>query len=257
VTAHFYRIAKKVKPTGVGVTDSYYVELSAVAKNNGPNAPYCIPNEFIAGEIGRFLGLPIPPMGLMAVTGTSGPPDIWFASLDFNFTGVNLPPADRDACVKQLPSLSTGLIIFDTLLINCDRHRGNLSLDTSVTPHRLSVFDHSHALFGFTDGQGEQRLTDLRDKLGISGGVFTHGNRHCLLDKLDTFSHFQYWVDRIKCLPDFFIDDIFDRVENLGITATEITVGKDFIKHRRSNIVQILDAHQAEFKGITQWGALR
>ena len=290
MTGHFYRIAKRVRSTGAGVTDSYYVELSAVAKTNGANAPYCIPNEFICGEIGRFLGLPIPPVGLMAFTGAAaaavaapalGPPptggaaipgagaapgaraapgvpvtSVWFASLDFNFTGVNLPPVDPGRCAADLPGLSTGLILFDVLVANSDRHRGNLALDTSVTPPRMSIFDHSHALLGSQAGGGAQRLLDLRDRLGISRGAVTAGNRQCLLDNLNTGVHLQGWVAKIKVIPDFFIDDVCTKVENLGASADEILAVKNFLKYRRTNIATILNSHQAEFTAIGHWETL-
>ena len=43
-----YRIVAFGQQVGIGVAGSYWATIGAVAKCNGPNAPYCIPNEWIA-----------------------------------------------------------------------------------------------------------------------------------------------------------------------------------------------------------------
>jgi hypothetical protein len=48
---------------GTGVLHSYHASLKSIVKNNEV-VKYCIPNEFICAEIGRFIGLPIPPAEL-------------------------------------------------------------------------------------------------------------------------------------------------------------------------------------------------
>jgi len=120
----------------------------------------------------------------------------------------------------------------------------------------MSIFDHSHALLGNQAGQGSQRLLNLRDRLGISKGAITSGNRHCLLDSLDSVVYLQGWVDKIKVIPDFFIDDICTKVLNLGASADEVNACKDFLKYRRTNLATILNNHHAEFKAIGHWGTL-
>jgi len=120
----------------------------------------------------RYHHLPIPPSGIVYAPNTQ--PQSWSASLDFNLVGATLPPVDTTACVARLPDLSTGLLLFDTLMTNCDRHRGNFAVDFLAQPPKMSVFDHSHALFGFQAGWGQQRLRDLRDHLGVTGGPHTH-----------------------------------------------------------------------------------
>jgi hypothetical protein len=127
LATNLFRIARKVKETGAGVTASYFVDLSAVAKQNCGKAPYCVPNEYICGQLGRFLGLPVPPVGIM--TTDSEGKDVWIASLDFNFRGLTLPPVDPDACARELAWLSTGLIVFDILIGNLDRHPFNFAVD--------------------------------------------------------------------------------------------------------------------------------
>jgi hypothetical protein len=248
-----YRIESLGRHLGVGVAGSRYVYLSAVAKENGANAPYCIANELICGELGRFLRLPVPPVGIVTQAG-SGP---MVASLDFNLTGNSLPPVNVNQCVRMLPTLSAGLLLFDVWIANCDRHEANFSVDTGTTPPQMSIFDHSHALFGYATGQGEARLTALRDRLGISwttnGPVDSGQHRHCLLDFISTDGDFHHWLERIRSTPDFFIDEVCRDAMPYGATLQEAQAAAGFLKHRRDNLRNIINHHRAEFTAITTW----
>ncbi len=249
-----YRIESVGRQLGIGVAQSRYVYLSAVAKENSASAaPYCIPNELICGELGRFLRLPVPPVGI--VSQVRGEP--LFASLDFNLTGNSLPPVNVVNCVNVFPSLSAGLLLFDIWVANCDRHAGNFSVDFYGTPPQMNIFDHSHALFGYAAGQGEIRLTTLRDRLGISwttnNPVDSGQHRHCLLDAVSDDDHFDFWLNRIRATPDFYIEEICQDAEPYGLTAQEVSTAIDFLKARRDNMKQIISNNQAEFSAIQTW----
>jgi hypothetical protein len=171
-----------------------------------------------------------------------------------------------------MPDLSTGLILFDIWIANPDRHRKNLSVDFLEKPPRMSIFDHSHALFGIDNGTGIQRLNSLQDKLGISGAPATEQsaqgfvtpywgvvdgtgqNRHCLLNELKTDDYFSKWIGRISAVPDYLIDDVCNGIVDLGmITADEATAAKAFLINRRNNIGKMVNSNRAEFSGISQW----
>jgi hypothetical protein len=248
-----YRIASIGRQLGIGVVGSRYVSVSAVAKENMDAAPYCIPNELICGELGRFLRLPVPPVGIVAQA--SGGP--LFASLDFNLAGNSLPPVDVTHCVQVLPSLSAGLLLFDIWVANCDRHPANFSVDFLATPPQMNIFDHSHALFGYAAGQGEARLNALRDRLGVSWNtnnpVDSGRHRHCLLDGVDADTHFAHWLDRIQATPDFFIEEVCRDAQPYGLTSLEVNTAVGFLKHRRDNLRSIISGHRAEFSAIQAW----
>ncbi len=249
-----YRIESFGRQLGIGVAGSRYVYLSAVAKeNSAAAAPYCIPNELICGELGRFLRLPVPPVGI--VSQTSGGP--LFASLDFNLTGNSLPPVNVANCVRVLPSLSTGLLLFDIWVANCDRHAENFSVDFYGTPPQMNIFDHSHALFGYAAGEGETRLATLRDRLGISwttnNPVDSGQHRHCLLDVVNDDYYFSLWLDRIRATPDFYIEEICQDAAPYGLTEQEASAAIDFLKARRDSMNEIISNHQTEFSAIQAW----
>lgn len=235
---------------GVGVTDARYVRLQAVAKTNGPNAPYCLPNEIICAELGRFLRLPIPPF---VVVQGAGQPAPWFASMDFNMQMNTLPPVIPAHCFVALPRESVGLLLFDVWVANSDRHAANLTVDSAATPPLMTVFDHSHALFGPHPGNAQARLAALRGRLGVTGGPHTGGNRHCLLDAIRDDVWFGEWVARIGAVPDFLLDDLCREVLPCGITSAEAVAAADFLKHRRDNLAALVAANRPEFSSITLW----
>jgi len=86
-----YSVHSAGDPIGHGAADTRRVLLPAVAKHNGGRgAAYTIVNEFICGELARFLRLPVPPLALAAhADGTA-----CVAALDFNPSRHPIPPAD-------------------------------------------------------------------------------------------------------------------------------------------------------------------
>lgn len=243
------------QPIGSGVTDGHSGSVPVVAKKNCSSAPYCVPNEFVCGELGRFLGLPIPP-GEVCYSNSSNH-QLFYISLNFNLVGSSLPPVNTTQCVKELPDLSAGLLLFDILIGNADRHGRNLSVDFLAKPPSMTVFDHGHALFGKDERKGVARLERLRDRLAISGGSRTQGNRHCILDQITTDAHFGPWLERIRLLPNYVIDDLCEQLPGLGCTLEEAAAAADFLKHRSIHLEQIVVANKAEFTGIKGWRLFR
>lgn len=246
-----YRIISFDRQMGVGVAGAMQVTIPAVAKTDSLNAPYCLANELICAELARFIRLPVPPCGILRPALPTLPP--YFASLDFNFTGNSLPPVDVARCYLELPQLSTGLLLFDILVANCDRHRANFAVDFGAAPPRMSVFDHSHALLGYTPGGGTARLRELRSTLGCSGALPTGANRHCLLDTISADNYFDEWIDRIQSLPDYLIAGLCQDAADIGLAAAEGTATLDFLKYRRDRIRTIIQNNQSEFHSINQW----
>ena len=233
-----------------GVTGSYLATIHAVIKGSD-YVPYCVANESICSILGIILQLPVPPAAI--VSSKSKPNIPLFASLNFNTSKDALPAVMGSQCFAVLPELSTGLLLFDIWIGNSDRHRGNLKVDYLSTPAEMWIFDHSHALFGYQAGMGYNRLVDLRDRLAVSGGLVTLGNRHCLLDHVSNDKHFSDWIGRIKSLPDFVIQGACRSAISLGVTAAEVDAVENFLLHRRNNLERIIHDNKCEFKAIQQW----
>ena len=173
---HVFTIAKLGSLVGDGATDSVKVTLHAIAKTN-EKVDRCIANEYIAAGLGRFLGIPVAPGAVVLLS--HSPKTYGYACLRFNLVNEALPDIDPGTVVQKLPRLATGLVVFDILIANPDRHEGNASFVTHAASELL-VFDHSHALLGYDSNESITRLKQLRDRLGNTGGIITDQNRHCL-----------------------------------------------------------------------------
>lgn len=223
----------------------------ALHKTKWSGSPYCLPNELISAEIGRFLRLPIPPCGI--TTGEGGL--VLFSSLDFNFDKLQLPQIVPDLCWAALPVLCTGIVLFDILIANSDRHDENLVVDNMANPTAIRVFDHDQALFGGNSiaVAGIERLKLLTNRLGITAGTVSRGNPHCLLSEVDTDEHFEGWIHRIDAIPDWLISDVCSEARGLGLSKEESTEAKIFLVSRRNTFREIIKLNHKSFTGIANW----
>jgi hypothetical protein len=239
--APIYRIHSLGESIGHGAAQTRRLTLSAIAKyNGGRGAAYCIANEYICGELARFLRLPVPPVAMAAPP--SGEPCV--VSLDFNPAGQPLAPADVNGCLHQFPLLSAGVLLFDIWIANPDRHNGNFHLDLGASPPALHIFDHCQALLGHVHGEALLRMARLRDDLGT---------KSCFLARMTADSHFPLWLDRIRATPDFFIEEICHDSRPFGLTDAECTAAIDFLKTRRDSLPALINSHRAAFKRIATW----
>ncbi|MBN2476463.1 MAG: hypothetical protein JXB62_17750 [Pirellulales bacterium] len=123
------------------MNDVWAIKTKAIGKDNSDN-PYLIANEWIAGSVAQFLGLPVPPFALMRKRDRR---TVMFASISFE---GETTPRDVEPSVlwAKHPRLCTGILLFDILIANCDRHAGNIKVDNRIAPKKVHVFDHEHAL---------------------------------------------------------------------------------------------------------------
>ena len=177
-----------------------------------------------------------------------------FVSARYDVRGVTPDDVQPDICFAKNPDVCTGVLLFDILIANPDRHRKNLKVDDPRHPRRIEVFDHDRALFGVWPGEGEARLGRLVDRLGSSGGSETHENANCLLGVVDTSDHFEKWLQRIAGIPDWFVNDICDEVKMAQLTTQELAAAKWFLQMRKRTLRKIIRDNQHAFPGIRSWG---
>lgn len=201
-----------------------YVHIAGVAKKVLPNQPYIVANELICNGIARALMLPCPPGALMQQSA-----DVYFFTLDFNVAGQALPPIDASALVAAHPRLAWGVIAFDALVMNGDRHTKNIAHD--LTTGEVQIFDHSHALLT-PSGDIQQNMAARQNSLSIGG--------HCLAKEINTLDGMDYWIERIKQIPDYVIDELITSACKCGIPQSEHNYLTTFIKERRNNMEQLL-----------------
>jgi hypothetical protein len=64
---------------------------------------------------------------------------------------------------------------------------------------------------------------------------------------------FSHWIDRVRGLPDYLIEELCADAVDLGATAAEVSEAVSFLKYRRDNLTRIIEAHSKEFRSINQW----
>jgi hypothetical protein len=229
--------ATKYKVLAVGpqvantATAPVYVSIAGVAKKSQPATPYIVVNELISNALARMLVLPCPPGALMHQGA-----ETYFFSLDFNLAGQSLPPISPTFIVKTFPQKAWGIILFDALIMNTDRHRQNIAHDT-VT-NRIQIFDHSHALLTAA-GDIDQTLQNRAGTLAIGG--------HCLAQEIDTDDGRDFWLQRVKLIPDFFIEEVVAASVDCGLPSDRKDLLASFMKDRRDNLDKIVAASKPLF----------
>ncbi len=225
-----YKIWQMGGAVGHGVMGSQHIGVAGVAKPAVPNNPFALANEIVCGELGRVLRLPIPPGFIVEDNGTR-----YHVSLNFNLAGQDLPPADAAALVQAQPDLACGIILFDTWVVNRDRHRRNLAFDTSTG--RVSLFDHSHAFL--SGSAGRAHLVGNHDKLGIGG--------HCLAREVTALTHMPRWSERISAIPEYYIREVVQDARDLGLPNGDADFCIDFLLERRGRLLDLVQQERATF----------
>lgn len=215
-----------------GVGGAVRMSMHSIVKKNTPDVSYCIPNEWICGELARFLRLPVPPF----CTVKFDKPEGWgFVSLDASLTGETFPPANFERCANRLPSFATGMLLFDVFVMNPDRHEENFSVDYRVYPNpKPLIFDHGHALFGHIKGEGEKRLEEQREELGLDGDL------HRIMPYLETDGYMDFWMERFMAIPEFFIREICLEACEFGLSDAEANTASSVLIYRKSRLLDFI-----------------
>ena len=225
-SAH-YKIWQKGPAVGQGVTESFHVGVAAVAKTDGPQAPHAVANEHICASLARAICLPVPPVFQIVMDSK-----IWSASMNFNLSGQNLPPASAKELVAAFPDLAWGIFLFDVWICNPDRHSGNLSFDQQKK--QVQIFDHSHALFA---RNGLTSLQLNQNQLGTGG--------HCLAPHLTDYFLADPWLKRISEVPEHYIDCALGGLESINVDAALAFSTKNFLLNRVLQLKQLVKANPA------------
>jgi hypothetical protein len=204
--------------------------------------------EYICAELARLIRLPVPP-SFVAELPQKDPVTV-FATLGFNLSGSAPAPVAAETVAAEEPDICTGVVLFDAWVVNSDRHVGNLSFKADRPPHRVNVFDHSHALTFYPDC-----FKFNAGKLGITGEP-GRGNRHCLLDGLTTARYVPKWLGRIRDVPKELITEIVEDAADLGLDPALVAPTVQFLVERRNSLGDLIDQNRDQFRGISDWPTL-
>lgn len=222
-------------------------------RGNYDGSPYCIWNEMICASIGQFLRLPIPPFAMTHFRNRERKKQWLFSSLDFNYARAELPEIIPENCVAHLEPLCAGVLAFDILIANEDRHAGNLLVDDVTTPRAMYVYDHDQALFGGCLTVGPERFTKLAGRLGVTGSNTTRGNKHVFLPLITEPASLREWCGRITDIPDWFIDDVCQAAKKYGLRKKDADSAAFFLRERKRKIMDLVESSRDSF-AIKSWG---
>ena len=232
-----YKVWAWGTPVGQGYTGAHYVGIAGIAKAASPTDPLIIVNELVCNAFAQALLLPCPPG---ATLDNNGVP--YFFSLNFNLAGQQLPPADANLVATSFPRLSWGVILFDSLVMNFDRHERNIAHD--ITTNKVQIFDHSHAFLHAGNPDVDAVLAHHDGRLCIGD--------HCLSAEIATEDGLDYWANRIEAIPDFYIEDVLTSVVDAGLPLAKRDDCIDFMKKRRLEISNIAKNNRNEFPNLPQ-----
>lgn len=126
-----------------GRNPSFDVTTVSVARGNTEGSPMLVANEWICSKLAQHLLLPVPPFAIMRKQ--AGGTRRYFASLRFGGGEETPNDVNLDLLAKHLPYQSTGIVLFDILIANDDRHRGNIKVDRPDSPRQVVIYDHDRA----------------------------------------------------------------------------------------------------------------
>lgn len=181
-----------------------------------------------------------------------------YLSLNVGQEGRELPPIIPPDFCEEEPWWAAGIAVFDVWIANADRHRENLSRDTTFDsePPRVSVFDHGHALFGTDPPTGVERLELAEKSLGCVDDEQCIARDSCLIDQALDPGLMDEWVQRIVQVPPFVIRDVCREIsETPGLNVDRLAADKlaRWLEARASKLGDLICQNRTRFPAVS-WG---
>jgi hypothetical protein len=231
-----YKVWQWGNAVGKGVTGAFHVGMAGIAKCSNPSMPYTVANELICGYLAHSVLLPIPSGFVMENQGKQ-----YYVSMNFNLSGEDLPPANAKKITDNHPELSWGIILFDILIYNFDRHEENISYDSVA--RKVQIFDHSHA---FIVGHDADSAMGDFERRGASAGI----GGHCLARTISTLNGLKHWASRFSLIPDFYISEVVNSAKAVGLDSDLADYAIDFLLDRRTKLIPLIMANRAQFPNL-------
>jgi hypothetical protein len=189
--------------------------------------------------------LPVPP-GFIILDASQ---TAYYGSLNFNLTGVALPPIIPANFIASFQDQIGAILVFDIFIANSDRHPGNLSADNG-NPASYNLFDHSHCLLG----SGGPR-TGLACLAAATNSIVIAPN-HALIGGIQSEVLLVQAIQKVESIPDYFIPSVVKEAAQYGLTADEENALTDFLQQRRHRLRHLIGNSKASFPGVANWSTL-
>lgn len=231
-----YKLWQKGSAVGSGVTGAFHVAMAGIAKCSCAGMPYTVANELICGYLARAVLLPMPPGFIMEDQGVP-----YYVSMNFNLAGQDLPPANPKKITDRNPSLSWGIILFDALIANFDRHDQNIFYDS--VSGKVQIFDHSHA---FITGHDTDSAINEFERRRTSAGI----GEHCLARTISTLDGLEEWAARFRSIPEFYIRDVVKSAKTVGFSDDLAKYATKILMDRKENLLELVLSNRSRFPSL-------
>lgn len=225
--------------------------LQAYGKKNSDEFPYNVPNEKIASELARIVGLPVPEVLLYQHRGEW----MFFSrSVGTVDSGESRPPGTSSDVAKAIanwPGIIEETVCFDLFVCNNDRDPqrsgGNFLCDEQG---QLWLIDYGNALFYRPSDRG-------RIQPGISRLQSIEADFSALFDKpygflesCRTWEAMQRAFERIAAIPDYFVENTISRLPNGLLTGAEQDFAVAFLNRRKGQMETIIRTNAEHFPNL-------
>lgn len=222
------------------------------AKEYSTTKPYTLVSEYICADIASSLGLPIPARQIIPFKGRKVLGFEWRADAKSFEPGMEAKITNANA----IP----GMLAFDVLVCNRDRHGGNVLLQRpspNLDRYTFYLIDHSHALIG--DMPNMKALTQFLDN-HHDPAPFLQVAPMQLRALVSGWDDFDPWLAKIESLTRTGLENIL-----IGIPAewrpkeNDSALIIDFLLARKDRVRSLLHDGQVYFPeidvkgGTTQW----
>jgi hypothetical protein len=206
----------------------------AVGKANSPKFPYTVPNEKIAAELGRAIGLRIPEVLLYESKGEW----LTFSRMIEQTDSGEIMPEGTAAEIAQFfeknPFELQGMICFDLYICNNDRNAGNFVLGRDG---KVRFIDHANALYYRPTDASSAGIPRLESVEADLRSLFD--KPYHFVDALTSWKYIDEWCRRISSIPSYFIRSIID-----GLPAPLLS------EHEREFLFHFLERRKAAMRSI-------
>jgi hypothetical protein len=233
-------------PVGKGASQARYVlaengsEYIVKGPSLTPAHPTVAANEWIAAQIAMTLGLPVLDCQIVEMNG-----DLFFGS-SYMQKGSWYPAISTDL-FKQCENRERAydLVVFDTWLINPDRHRENLVVRRVAQPEDrllLLLNDHSHLL---VSPAGPISIGGLMACLDQPPGGFVR--LACIKASIVNADRLSKSLDLVEAMDDADLQAIVASTPSELLSSEGQSTYADFLVQRRSKLRDLFKSDLAAF----------
>lgn len=204
--------------------------------------PYTLISEWLCADIASSLGLPIPSRRTIPYNGQC-------LGFEWRDDSKEFMPGMESKLLN--PEAIFGMLAFDVLVCNRDRHSGNILFQRpspGVAKYNLELIDHSHALIG-----------DLANFAALEGFLTKNPDPDSFLRKAPSelrglvkdLAAFDPWIHKIESLSQTQLTDSAAQLPDEWKPNPDET-GRlvDLLNSRRQAIRQLLESGKGQFPNV-------